>query len=1053
MNGQDRKQRILSALTILSRPEQVVETRIILQDGIGSGYYNNPEKLAEAVSVLDSNPQIRGIYITLNEMKPALLARRANRILMRLTKKDATTADQDIIRRRWLPIDIDPARPSGVSSSDEEHEAARAKALEIAGYLTSIGWPEPIIADSGNGAHLLYRIDLPNDVKSRDLVKGCLESLHIRFSDERCSVDVANFNAARIWKLYGTMSRKGDNTPERPYRFSDIISLPDRIEEVLEPDLVRLAFLYPDTIPDVPSSAGTGGQVDDLGTWLVRHGIGYEEKPYHDGTLYVLDRCPFSDAHQDGAYAIQFGSGGIFAGCHHDSCGGGTQRWKELKERFDGKPDAGERLSRLSKERVREKALAEGRVSPERRDERIKAEAEHVLRTTDPVRYILDAFSKEHEGDTVVATCLIMSLASRAVINSKGLHVSITGESGKGKSHTIDTMLSLVPDELRIDGRMSDKALFYINDLKPGSIIALDDVSLSDQMQEILKGVTSSFQRPFRYRTVSKERTGMTCIIPERCVWWITKVEGAGDDQVFNRMLTCWIDDSEELDKRVLERALDEASRIPATHTKIRKEVRVIRQIWRTITPSWVTIPFAKQIRFNSAANRRNPDMLLDLIKTFAVLNQFQRERSVVDGTPCVVATKEDFSAAAQLFDALNGDTGGQETKLTKREASLITAIQALNLTEMTVPDLQRITGWSNSSIYKLLNGYQSRGSVYSGLLEKCPAISYYERAITSGENGQTVSRRLKVFTWDQQLYESWLTRGTVTLRNDDPAVDEDFRDPGPEGGDGGCGKEKEDESGDTAQSEETFDSGSVSAEEGACQQPDSSPDDGSCVEAVRKKEGHFCRSAAPAADESSENILLNTVHPSPLRDLSLYAAEGELTGGEHSSPLSVDDTLCEFRVAEHDSLLSSDNREISKPAPEIERIPAAQCSIPAVLQISQIDPHEFVHLTGWPSQERCAVCGRKPTMYTQKMRIGQNNPPIMLCEACYHRAVSSHVARLVTLPGVIQTFSMVRRETGGRCSLCDILPVAWIDRESHIGLCESCYERESVRNMRENPE
>ncbi len=205
MNGQDRKQRILSALTILSRPEQVVETRIILQDGIGSGYYNNPEKLAEAVSVLDSNPQIRGIYITLNEMKPALLARRANRILMRLTKKDATTADQDIIRRRWLPIDIDPARPSGVSSSDEEHEAACAKALEIAGYLTSIGWPEPIIADSGNGAHLLYRIDLPNDVKSRDLVKGCLESLHIRFSDEQCSVDVANFNAARIWKLYGTM--------------------------------------------------------------------------------------------------------------------------------------------------------------------------------------------------------------------------------------------------------------------------------------------------------------------------------------------------------------------------------------------------------------------------------------------------------------------------------------------------------------------------------------------------------------------------------------------------------------------------------------------------------------------------------------------------------------------------------------------------------------------------------------------------------------------------------------------------------------------------------
>lgn len=64
---------------------------------------------------------------------------------------------------------------------------------------------------------------------------------------------------------------------------------------------------------------------------------------------------------------------------------------------------------------------------------------------------------------------------------------SITGESGKGKSHTVDTMLQQVPDELRLDGRMSDKALFYVEGLRPGSVFALDDILLSDQMQEILK--------------------------------------------------------------------------------------------------------------------------------------------------------------------------------------------------------------------------------------------------------------------------------------------------------------------------------------------------------------------------------------------------------------------------------------------------------------------------------------------------------------------------------------------------------------------------------------
>jgi hypothetical protein len=73
-------------------------------------------------------------------------------------------------------------------------------------------------------------------------------------------------------------------------------------------------------------------------------------------------------------------------------------------------------------------------------------------------------------------------------------------------------------------------------------------------MQEILKGVTTSFQKDFMYHTVSKDRTGQICTIPERCVWWVAKVEGAGDDQVFNRMLTCWIDDSEEQDQKVLTR-------------------------------------------------------------------------------------------------------------------------------------------------------------------------------------------------------------------------------------------------------------------------------------------------------------------------------------------------------------------------------------------------------------------------------------------------------------------------------------------------------------------
>jgi len=238
---------------------------------------------------------------------------------MRLSKKDATTSDSDITKRRWLPVDVDPVRPSGVSSSEEEHHAAIERAQRIASYLAEErGWPSPIVADSGNGAHLLYRVDLPNDSESRMLVKRVLEVLDTFFSDHVCTIDTSNDNAARIWKLYGTVSRKGDNTSVRPWRRSRILDAPEPIRTVDHRLLAELAasLPMPEEIP-VPRGRGpdSHGRLIDLGAWLLSHGIGIaSERPYMGGTLFTLEECPFSDAHRDGAFAIQFASGALLQG-------------------------------------------------------------------------------------------------------------------------------------------------------------------------------------------------------------------------------------------------------------------------------------------------------------------------------------------------------------------------------------------------------------------------------------------------------------------------------------------------------------------------------------------------------------------------------------------------------------------------------------------------------------------------------------------------------------------------------------------------------------------
>jgi hypothetical protein len=115
-----------------------------------------------------------------------------------------------------------------VSSTDSEKQAALRRARGVRAHLGEQGWPEPVVGDSGNGAHLLYWVDLPNTRESLQLIKGVLQALSFKFSDECVEVDTSTCNAGRIWKLYGTTARKGDDTADRPHRSSKLLKVPEK---------------------------------------------------------------------------------------------------------------------------------------------------------------------------------------------------------------------------------------------------------------------------------------------------------------------------------------------------------------------------------------------------------------------------------------------------------------------------------------------------------------------------------------------------------------------------------------------------------------------------------------------------------------------------------------------------------------------------------------------------------------------------------------------------------------------------------------------------------
>lgn len=322
------KNELINTFSIINPNGEYMEVRILnTNTGTLSGYFNSAENIYNAVRTLDGK---YNIFFTLNQISPEIVARSQDHFT-KYTKN--TTTDSEIRRRKWILLDFDPVRPAGISSSDEELKAAKACTIKVRKFLTEQGFPEPVFALSGNGYHLLYSYDMDNGEQERETIKKFLEVLDQKFSDETVKVDRANYNAARICKLYGTVSCKGDDTEERPHRRSRIIKAPDVIEQV---QLQQLQDIIKKLNPEEKSKEVSSNKKvvqwkhPPVKDYLIDQGLEIaREKEYQGGICYVLKRCPFNPDHTDtGAYVIEYPNGKICAGCHHDSCS--DKGWKDL---------------------------------------------------------------------------------------------------------------------------------------------------------------------------------------------------------------------------------------------------------------------------------------------------------------------------------------------------------------------------------------------------------------------------------------------------------------------------------------------------------------------------------------------------------------------------------------------------------------------------------------------------------------------------------------------------------------------------------------------------
>lgn len=216
--------------------------------------------LAELVRAVSDFSDEKGVYLSLNPFGGNL---------------DRPLRSSDISSRRWFLIDPDAVKPGDkdASTTDDEKDQSRIVTESVRDHLRTLGWPDPIFVDSGNNWQLLYRIDLPNDKLSQQILSKSLNALAALFDTEGVKIDRAVHDAKRICKIPGTMVRKGSNTATRPWRMARLISVPVALSPVpiaLLKDLAGLGEKASDKAPE--KSPNKLASVPPINPWSISVG-------------------------------------------------------------------------------------------------------------------------------------------------------------------------------------------------------------------------------------------------------------------------------------------------------------------------------------------------------------------------------------------------------------------------------------------------------------------------------------------------------------------------------------------------------------------------------------------------------------------------------------------------------------------------------------------------------------------------------------------------------------------------------------------------------------
>lgn len=369
--------------------------------------------------------------------------------------------------------------------------------------------------------------------------------------------------------------------------------------------------------------------------------------------------------------------------------------------------------------------------------------------------FVVYCCNKQHQGNTHIIIAMIFSFANTLVQNRAcNINLGIFSEAHAGKTHVKDTVKRYLPDGVIDDSVKSDKAMYYDNSLRPGTVIVQDDQTLSEERQNIYKNLKPN--EPLIHKTV-KNQEYLQNEIPENCPTWTIKVETQGDEQIMDRQLNLWCDDETPQYQQARRNIQNEVwGETGNTINEYLIDSKTCKALWELVKPGYVEIPYRNNILGNMDQPRIY-NLLCQMICASALLHAPCRERNPAGR---IIATRTDFNIAANLMNGLLSNTkGSQLLGLSKNQIKIINTFEELGTGVHSRRILAGESGLSEGQLSKAIKGCKSES--LDGLLKICPAINEVttQTRISSIDDTRTdptnVSR--KSYEWNSHAYKKWI--------------------------------------------------------------------------------------------------------------------------------------------------------------------------------------------------------------------------------------------------------------------------------------------------------